>query len=49
MKFNGSIEGQKSVKGILKEVNDDFIVVESDKEFKITNDKIKCANLEGEL
>ena len=49
VKFNGSLEGQKSVKGILKEVNDEFIVVESDKEFKITNDKIKCANLEGEL
>ncbi|HCW54539.1 MAG TPA: ribosome maturation factor RimP [Clostridium sp.] len=49
VKFNGSIDGQKSVKGILKEVNDDFIVVESDKEFKITNDKIKSANLEGEV
>lgn len=49
VKFSGSIEGQKSVKGILKEVTDEFIVVESDKEFKIPNDKIKCANLEGEL
>lgn len=49
VKFNGSIEGQKSVKGILKEVNDEFIVVESDKEFKIANDKIKSANLEGEV
>jgi ribosome maturation factor RimP len=49
IKLSGSIEGVKSVKGILKEVSEEFIMVEADKEFKIPKDKIKSANLEGEI
>lgn len=49
VKFNGNIEGQKSIKGILKEVEEDFIVVSGEKEIKIPTEKIKCANLEGDI
>lgn len=49
IKFTGSINGMKSVKGILKEVLEDSIIVEAEAEVKIPNDKIKTANLEGEI
>ncbi|EKQ53953.1 MULTISPECIES: ribosome maturation factor RimP [unclassified Clostridium] len=49
VKFTGSINGVKSIKGILKDVSEDFIVVESETEFTIPKDKIKSANLEGEI
>ena len=49
IKLTGSIDGLKSVKGILKEVLDDSIVVEAETEVKILKDKIKSANLEGEI
>ncbi len=49
IKLAGSIEGVKSVKGILKEVSEEFIMVEAEKEFEIPKDKIKSANLEGEI
>ena len=49
IKLTGSIDGLKSVKGILKEVLDDSIVVEAETEVKILKDKIKSGNLEGEI
>lgn len=49
IKLTKSVDGMKSVKGILKEVLDDLIVVEAETEVKILKDKIKAANLEGEI
>ena len=49
VRFTKSLDGRKNVKGILKEVNDDSIVVEADKLVTIPKDKIKSANLEGEI
>lgn len=49
VRFTKSVDGRKNVKGILKEVNDDSIVVEADKLVTIPKDKIKSANLEGEI
>ena len=49
VKFNGTIEGVKNIKGILKEVGEDYIIVVGDKTIKIPDDKIKNANLEGEI
>lgn len=49
IKLTGSLNGTKSVKGILKDVLDDEIIVESETEVKIPKDKIKHANLEGEI
>jgi ribosome maturation factor RimP len=49
VKLNSSINGTKSVKGILKDVLEDSIVVEAETEVKILKDKIKIANLEGEI
>lgn len=49
VKLTSSINGTKSVKGILKDVLEDAIVVEEETEVEIPKDKIKFANLEGEI
>ncbi|MEN8075546.1 ribosome maturation factor RimP [Clostridioides difficile] len=49
VRFTKSIDGKKNIKGILKEVNEDSIVVESDVLVNIPKDKIKSANIEGEI
>ena len=51
IRFVKSFEGKKSVKGILKEVNEESIIVEyeNEKVLNIPKDKIKSANLEGEI
>ena len=49
VKLTSSINGSKSIKGILKEVLEDSIVVQAETEVKIPEDKIKSANLEGEI
>ncbi len=49
VRFTKSIDGKKNVKGILKEVNDESIVVEADTLMSIPKDKIKTANIEGEI
>lgn len=49
IKFTGLVSGRKSVKGILKSCDGDFLEIESDEIIKIPKDKIKSANLEGEL
>ena len=48
--FTNAIDGKKNVKGILKAVNEELLVVEVEgTEFNIPKDKIKSANLEGEI
>ena len=49
VRFTKSIDGKKNVKGILKEVNDDSLVVEAENLMNIPKDKIKSANIEGEI
>ena len=49
VRFTKSIDGKKNVKGILKEVNEDSIVVEAENLMNIPKDKIKSANIEGEI
>ena len=49
VKLTSSINGTKSVKGILKDVLEDAIIVEEETEVEIPKDKIKFANLEGEI
>ncbi len=48
--FTKAIDGNKSIKGILKEVKEDVIVLEIEgNEINVPKDKIKSANLEGEI
>lgn len=49
IKLTSSINGTKSVKGILKDVLEDSIIIDSEAEVEILKDKIKSANLEGEI
>ena len=49
VKFTKSVDGKKNIKGILKEVNEDSIVVEAENLMNIPKDKIKSANIEGEI
>ena len=49
VKFTKSVDGKKNIKGILKEVNEDSIVVEADPLINIPKDKIKSVNIEGEI
>ena len=51
IRFVKSFDGKKNIKGILKEVNEETVVVEyeTEKLFTIPKDKIKSANLEGEI
>ncbi|WP_195987782.1 ribosome maturation factor RimP [Clostridium sp. D53t1_180928_C8] len=49
VKFTKAIDGKKNVKGILKEVNENNIIIEADTLISIPKDKIKSANIEGEI
>lgn len=50
VKFTGSLSGQKNIKGVLKDVDDEFITVEGETgELKVPKSKIKSANLDGEI
>jgi ribosome maturation factor RimP len=49
IKLTSSINGVKSAKGILKDFSEENIVVEAETEVKIPIDKVKYANLEGEI
>ena len=44
-----ALEGKKSIKGILKEINEEFVIVESENLVAVPKDKIKSANLDGEI
>ncbi|AGX42437.1 ribosome maturation factor RimP [Clostridium saccharobutylicum] len=49
IRFTSSFNGMKSIKGILKASEEEFVIVEDENEVKIPRDKIKSANLEGEI
>ena len=49
VKLTKAVEGKKSIKGILKEVNEENIIVEADTLISIPKEKIKSANIEGEI
>ena len=49
VKLAKAIDGKKSVKGILKEVNEENIIIEADTLISIPKEKIKSANIEGEI
>ena len=49
VRFTKSLNGRKNIKCILKEVNDDSVIIETDDLITIPKDKIKSANLEGEI
>ena len=49
VKLTKAIDGKKNIKGILKEVNEENIIVEADTLISIPKEKIKCANIEGEI
>lgn len=49
VRFTKSLDGKKNVKGILKEVNEDNIIVEAENLVVIPKDKVKSANIEGEI
>jgi ribosome maturation factor RimP len=49
IKLSKAINNNKSIKGILKEVNEDSIVVEADETVNIPKEIIKNANLDGEI
>ena len=49
VKLTKAIDGKKSIKGILKEVNEENIIVEADTLISIPKEKIKSANIEGEI
>ena len=49
IKLTSTINEVKSVKGILKAVLEENIIVEAETEIEIPTEKIKYANLEGEI
>ncbi len=49
VKLTKAIDGKKNIKGILKEVNEENIIVEADTLIIIPKEKIKGANIEGEI
>lgn len=49
IRFTGSLNGRKNIKGTLKSYEGDFIEVQGEELVKVPMDKIKKANLEGEL
>ena len=49
LKLNKAIDNNKSISGILKEVNEDSIVIESEGNIVIPKEDIKSANLNGEI
>ena len=49
VKLTGSINGVKSIQGILEEVLEEIIVIDAEMKVQIPKDKIKYANLQGEI
>ena len=49
IRFTKSLNGKKSIKGILKEVKENSIIIDAEGNIEIPKDKIKSANLEGEI
>lgn len=49
VKLKSALNGAKSIKGILTEVDDESITVKGEEKVKIVKEKIKSANLDGEI
>ena len=49
VKLNKALDGKKNITGIFNEVTESSIVLESENLITIPKDKIKSANLEGEI
>lgn len=49
IKLTSAINGTKTIKGVLKDVTDESIIVESTEETIVPKNKIKSANLDGEI
>ena len=49
VKLKNAINGKKNIKGILKEVKEDSIIIDAEGSIEIPKEKIKSANLEGEI
>ena len=49
IKLNGAVNGSKNFNGILKDVTEDSIVVNNGEDVTIPKNKIKKANLDGEI
>ena len=49
VKFTKTFEGKKNLKGILKNVNDQFISIEAEGLIEIPREKVKSVNIEGEI
>lgn len=49
IKFTGSIDAKKSITGVLKDINEEFITVQGEEELTIPRNKVKSANLDGEI
>lgn len=49
IRFTKSLNGKKNIKGILKEVKENSIIIDAEGNIEIPKDKIKSANLEGEI
>ena len=49
IKLSGAINGSKSYTGVLKDVAEDSIVINNGEDVIIPRDKIKKANLDGEI
>ena len=49
IKLNKAVENKKSIEGILKEVNEDSIIIESENDIIIPKENIKSGNLNGEI
>lgn len=49
IKLTGAVNGSKSYNGILKDVNEESIVINNGEDIIIPKNKIKKANLDGEI
>jgi len=49
IKLTKTLEGKKSITGLLKEVTEDYLIIEAEELVTIPKDKIKSANIEGEI
>lgn len=49
IRLTSALDGVKSVKGVLKDNLEESIVIQAEKEIEIPKNKIKSANLEGEI
>ena len=49
IKTKSGLEGKKSFSGVLKELTDNEIILEGNDNITIPKDKIKTANIDGEI